>query len=415
MRTDAFFYDGPALLCDGVRLADIAASEGTPAYVYSAAAIERAYRDLDGAFGDYPHRLHYALKANSTLGIVRQLQRLGSGADVNSVGELEVALRAGFGPADIVFTGVGKREDEIQRAVALGVHAINAESPGEIARIREAAARHGGTARVAIRVNPDVDAGSHPNITTGLATSRFGMPVDAAEALCREVAGRDGLRLVGLHAHIGSQMCSVEPIRKAAQTLVALAGRLRAGGVPIDHVDLGGGLGIPYDDGTCVAVADYAATVRSVVEPSGLRLLLEPGRAIVAASGVLLTRVIDIKTFPNGLRFAIVDAGMTELLRPALYGAYHRIEPVSRRAGAEEPFEIVGPLCETSDTYGKRRPMPPIAVGDVLAVRDAGAYGSVMASNYNRRLLAPELLVESGAWRTIRRRQTLDHLLALEP
>jgi len=414
MPTDSFCYDGDTLLCDGVPLADIARAEGTPAYVYSAAAIEGACAALEQAFGGYPHRLHYALKANSTLAITRLMRRLGTGVDANSVGEIEVALRTGFLPDDIVFTGVGKRPDEIERAVALGVHAINAESAGEIDRIAAAARARGGRARVAVRINPDVDAGTHPYITTGIRGSRFGVPIDEAAALCRRIAVNPSLRLVGLHVHVGSQIFDVTPLRRAAESLVRVAHGLADDGIAIEHLDIGGGVGVAYDGGASLSAADYASAILPVVSPTGLTLLLEPGRVIVAPAGVLLARVIDIKGGGGSAAIAVLDAGMTELIRPALYGAYHRIEPVVRRQGSQQEYEIVGPLCETSDGFGGARRMAPLEVGDVLAIRDAGGYGSAMASNYNRRLFAPEVLVEERRWRVIRRRQTIDDLLALE-
>jgi len=414
MQTNSFCQDGAALLCDGVPLAEVARSEGTPVYVYSAAAIERAYAGLDAAFAPHPHRLHYALKANSTLAVARLLRRLGSGVDANSVGEIEIALRAGFVPDDIVFTGVGKRGDELERAVVVGVHAINAESAGEVERIAGRARAHGRRARVALRINPDVDAGSHPYLTTGVRSSKFGVPFEHAAALCRQIAGTDALHLVGLHAHVGSQILKIEPLTRAAGMLVRLACGLRDDGIAVEHVDVGGGVGIAYDGGAALSPEEYAAGILPVVAPSGFTLLLEPGRVIMAPAGVLLTRVVDIKSRTGAADIVVVDAGMTELIRPALYGAYHRIEPVSRRQGPEHRYEIVGPLCETSDTFGDARSMPPLEVGDVLAIRDAGAYGSAMASNYNRRLFAPEVLVEGGRWRTIRRRQTIDDMVALE-
>lgn len=410
----SFTYDGTALLCDGIWLAEIARSAGTPCYVYSAAAMASAYSELDEAFGSYPHRLHYALKANSTLAIVRLLQRLGSGADANSVGEIEVALRGGFSPRDIVFTGVGKRDDEIDRAVTLGVDAINVESPGEVRRIAAVARAKGAVARVAVRVNPDIDARSHPHISTGLASSKFGMPVETARDVCRTVSKEPALHLAGLHVHIGSQITTVEPLERAARALANLACELRGEGVEMERLDMGGGVGISYDGGPALDAREYASALVSVIRPTGLPLLVEPGRVIAAPAGVLLTRIVDIKNAPGGAQFAVVDAGMTELIRPALYGAVHRIQPVARREGDEQTYEIVGPLCESSDRYGDPMRLPPLEVGDVLAIRDAGGYGSVMASNYNRRPFAPEILVEDGRWRVVRRRQTVDDMLGLE-
>ncbi len=414
MPATGFFYDGPALTCDGLPLADIAAAAGTPLYVYSAAVAAGAYRRLDAAFAAHPHRLHYALKANSTLAIVRLLRELGSGADANSVGEMEVALRAGFTPDDLVFTGVGKRPDEIERAVALGVHAINAESAGEVERIAAVARARGVRARVAVRVNPDVNAGTHPYITTGVRGAKFGVPHDEAGALCCGIARNPALHLVGLHAHVGSQILDVAPLKRAAEILVRLAKDLGSSGIAIEHVDVGGGVGIAYDGGAGLAAEDYAAAILPAVSGTPFRLLLEPGRVIAAPAGVLLARIVDIKSVGGDADIAVLDTGMTELIRPALYGAFHRIEPVVRRPGREHRYAIVGPLCESSDSFGDPRPLTPLEVGDALAIRDAGGYGSAMASTYNRRLLAPEVLVQDGRWRLIRRRQTIDDQLALE-
>jgi diaminopimelate decarboxylase len=397
-----------------VSLADIAARAGTPTYVYAAPAIRDAWRGLDRAFDAVPHRLHYALKANSTLALLRLLRELGSAADANSGGEIEVALRAGFAPGDIVFTGVGKTPEELDRAVALGVRAINAESPGELARIGELAAARGTRARVAVRLNPDIDARSHPHISTGRRDNKFGVPIELAPQLYRDIARTAGLEPVGVHVHVGSQITDLGPLRAAAAAAVSLAVALRGEGLPIEHVDLGGGLGIPYDATPVPGVEDYAAALIPTVAGRGLSLLLEPGRVVVGASAVLLARVVDVKSFPGGKPFAVLDAGMTDLLRPAMYGAYHRIEPVAPRRGAAVCYEVVGPLCESSDTMGKDRELPPLEVGDLVAVFDAGAYGSAMSFTYNRRPLPAEVLVDGGGWRVIRRRQTVDDLLSLE-
>ena len=393
----------------------IAEAVGTPTYVYDARQIRSAYRELDGALIGVPHRLHYALKANSTLAIARLLLELGSGADANSVGEIEVALRAGFDPSGIVFTGVGKTSAELERAIVLGVKTINAESAGELQRIAAIARAHGTCADVALRVNPDIDARSHPHISTGLRTNKFGVPIESARALYAEAGATAGLRPVGVHIHVGSQITSLEPLTNAARRIVELVTDLRADGIALDHVDLGGGLGISYDGGSVPSLTDYAAAIVKGVATTGLTVVLEPGRALVGAAGLLLTRVVDVKEYPGGPRFAILDAGMTELLRPALYGAFHRIVAVAPRPGEPLPYEVVGPLCESSDIFGRDRLLPPLAPGDLVAVLDTGAYGAVMASTYNRRPLPPEVLVdEGGTWRVIRRRQTIDDLLALE-
>lgn len=402
------------LTCDGLSVQSIVERSGTPVYVYSADAIRRAYRALDAAFADYPHAIHYALKANSTLAIVRLLKELGSRVDANSVGEIRVAQRAGFAASDVVFTGVGKTRDELEYAVTHGVGTVNAESPGELDRIAAIAAAHGVVARVALRINPDIDAGSHPNISTGLRANKFGVPAEDAVAIYRARRDVAALRFVGVHVHIGSQITTAAPLTRAATTLADLALALVADGVPLEHVDLGGGLGIAYEGQPIIAPAAYAEAVLPSLRRVGLPVVLEPGRAIVGHSGALVSRVVDVKTFPDGRRFAVLDAGMGELIRPAMYGSYHRIVPLLPRAGAEGPWDVVGPICESSDVFARARQLPPLEVDDVVAILDAGAYGSVMGSNYNRHLLPEEVLVDAGSATVIRRRQTLDDVLALE-
>ncbi len=402
------------LVCDGVSVRAIAAQVGTPAYIYSAAAIREAYRSIDDAFAAYPHAIHYALKANSTLAIARLLKAIGSCADANSGGEVAVALRAGFAAADIVFTGVGKTREEHEFAIAQGVGAINAESAGELDRIAAIGRALGREARVALRVNPDIDAKSHPNISTGLKSNKFGVPLQDARQIYRDRQGVQGIRFVGVHIHIGSQITTAEPLRRAASALTSLALELRADGVSLEHVDLGGGLGISYEGRPMITPAEYAAAVLPELQRAGIPVVLEPGRAIVGHAGALIGRVVDTKTYPDGRRFAVLDAGMTELMRPALYGSFHRIVPVVPRAGELAPLDIVGPICESSDVFARERDIEPLEVDDLVAVLDTGAYGAVMASNYNRHLLAPEVLVDDGQWQVIRRRQTLDDVLALE-
>jgi len=402
------------LSCDGVALAAIAESTGTPVFIYSAQAIRDAYTGIDHAFAGYPHAIHYALKANSTLALLRLLRDLGSRADANSGGEIRVAMRAGFTPADVVFTGVGKTREELEFAIAHDVGTINAESPGELDRIAAVAAAAGRTARVALRVNPDIDARTHANISTGLRINKFGVALEDARGIYRERRHRAGLRFVGVHVHIGSQITSAEPLKRAAEALTGIALELQDDGVPLEHVDLGGGLGIPYEGTPMIAPSEYAAAVLPALRRCGLPVVLEPGRAIVGQSGALVSRIVDTKQNPDGRRFAVLDAGMTELMRPALYGSYHRIEPVQPRQQPAGAWDIVGPICESSDAFGRERDLPPLEVGDLVAVLDTGAYGAVMGSNYNRRMLPPEVLVDAGAWTVIRRRQTLDDVLALE-
>jgi diaminopimelate decarboxylase len=402
------------LVCDGVSLADIASATGTPVYVYSAAVLRERYQAIDAAFGDYPHALHYALKANSTLAIARLLRDLGSAVDANSVWEIEVARTAGFLPSQIVFTGVGKSPEELERAVALGLKAINVESAGELARLEALALKLGRTVRVAMRLNPDIDAKSHPHISTGLKINKFGVPLDDARELLQTLMRRPSLALVAIHVHVGSQITSLDPLRRAAALVADVTLELRRQGFPLEYVDLGGGLGVSYDGSEVPSAADYVAALVGEVRRTSLPVVLEPGRAIAAPAGVLLARVIDVKPRTATSDFVIIDAGMTELMRPALYNAFHRIEPVSAPASGDRHYEIVGPVCESTDVVGRDRMLPPLVAGDLVAIYDAGAYGAVMASNYNRRPMPAEVLVEGGAWRVIRRRQTVHDLLAQE-
>jgi diaminopimelate decarboxylase len=420
---------GGALACDGVSIQSIVERAGTPTYIYSARAIRESYRDIDEAFASYPHAIHYALKANSTLAIARLLRSLGSRADANSGAEIAVAERAGFAPKEIVFTGVGKTREELEYAIAQGVGTINAESAGELDRIASIAQAHGRVARVALRVNPDIDARSHPNISTGLRTNKFGVPLQEAHAIYRARRDVAGLQFTGVHIHIGSQITTLEPLIRAAESLVSLALQLRDDGFALEHVDLGGGLGIAYEGRPIIQPADYAGAVIPELRRIGLPVVLEPGRAIVGYAGALIGRVVDTKCFPDpstgsessrassrddGRKFAVLDAGMAELIRPALYGSFHRIVPVVPRNGSASAWDVVGPICESSDVFARDRLLPPLEVDDLVAILDAGAYGSVMGSNYNRHLLPAEVLVDEGKWSVIRRRQTLDDVLALE-
>lgn len=402
------------LYCDGVPLSAIADAEGTPLYVYSADLLRDRYRAFDRAFGDYPHRLHYALKANSTLALARLLREEGSAADANSIWEIELARKAGFSAADIVFTGVGKSPAELACAVPLGLKAINVESAGELARVEAVARRFGTVARVAVRINPDIDARSHPHISTGLKVNKFGIPLDEAGALLASLPARTDLKLVAVHVHVGSQITTIEPIRRAAGIVAEVAGALRGQGVALEYVDLGGGLGISYDGQGVPSPEEYARALVDGVRSTGLPIVIEPGRSIAGPAGALVARVIDIKDRDGDSDFAVIDAGMTELMRPALYGAFHRIEAVTPREAASRRYEIVGPVCESSDVVGRDRELPRLEVGDLVAIRDAGAYGSAMASNYNRRPLPPEVLIDRSRWRVIRRRQTIEDMLALE-
>ena len=400
--------------CDGVSIAAIARQEGTPVYVYSAAAIRERYAELDDGFGDYPHRIHYALKANSTVAIARLIHTLGGRVDANSGGEIEVARRAGFEPDDIVFTGVGKSRAELELAVSLGIYAVNAESRGELERVDQIARALGAKARVAARLNPDVVAGTHPHISTGQLSHKFGIPVDQAREICRWAAAQEGLQLVGVHVHIGSQLVALEPVRRAAEVVAEFATDLAGFGIALEYLDVGGGLGISYDGSATATAAAYAETVVRTVRRTGLPVVTEPGRWIIGPAGVLVTSVVDVKPRGPNRYFVVVDAGMSELIRPALYGSFHRIELPEPHTTPLVTCDVVGPICETGDVFGTERAMPLPEVGDLVVIRDAGAYGSAMASNYNRHPLPTEVLVDDGTWRRIRRRQTVDDMLALE-
>ncbi len=407
-----FHLQKGVLACDGVPLDEIARQVGTPVHVYSAALVTERHRALDEAFAAYPHRFHYAIKANATMAVVRLMRRLGLHADANSGGEIEVALRAGFTPDEIVFTGVGKSREELERAVALGIKAINAESPGEVERIEAIAAARGTNARVAVRINPNVDAESHPHISTGHHGTKFGMSIDDARAMVRDVMRQPHLRIVGLHAHVGSQITTRQPLAKVAEAVGGLARELLSHGATLEHLDLGGGLGIAYrPTDPVVSPEDYAGALLPPIQSTGLRLVLEPGRWLIGPAGVLVTSVVDLKRRSSDGWFVVVDAGMTDLIRPALYGAWHTIEAVAERPGPTMQADVVGPVCETADTFGVDRPLPPTEVGDLLVLRDTGAYGAVMASNYNRRPIAAEVLVEDDRWAVVRRRQSIDDML----
>jgi diaminopimelate decarboxylase len=409
----AFYPSNGELVCDGVSLSAIADAEGTPLYVYSAATIRARYRELDDAFDGHPHRLHYALKANSTLGIARLLRELGSAADANSIWEIELARMAGFRPVDVVLTGVGKSPSELERALTIGVSAINVESAGELARIESIAERTGRPARVAIRVNPDIDAGSHPRISTGLRINKFGVPADTTRDLIRSIGRRKYLNLVAIHVHVGSQITTIDPLRRAARFVAGMAAEAARAGIHLEYLDVGGGLGIAYDGAAVVAARDYAAALVEEIRPTGLPIVVEPGRWILGPSAALVARVVDLKPRTEESEFVVLDAGMAELMRPALYDAYHRIDPLAERSGPARQYEVVGPICETTDVIGERL-LAPLEVGDGVAIRDTGAYGSAMASNYNRHPIPAEVLVDDGSWRVIRRRQTIEDMTALE-
>jgi diaminopimelate decarboxylase len=408
----SFERRGGVLCCEGVSLEEAARAHGTPLFVYSRASIEDAYRAYDAAFARVPHRVCYALKANSTGAVLRVLAGLGAGADIVSGGELMAALRAGF-PADrIVFSGVGKTDAEIALGVERGIGEFNAESEDEIARVSAAAASASRTMRISLRVNPDIDARSHPYISTGLKRNKFGVAIGEAPAILRRARAMPGIEVSGVQCHIGSQITDLAPLAKAVGEIAALSRALLAEGFPLRTIDLGGGLGIDYGSDAPPRIAEFAAMVVPLVEALSLTVLLEPGRSLIARAGVLLTRVVVVKE--SGRHFVVVDAGMTELMRPALYDAYHRIEPVTATTAPERLSDIVGPVCESADFLARERGFPQVGPGDLLAVRDVGAYGFSMASNYNLRPRAAEAMVDGGRLRLIRRRETCEDMVRTE-
>jgi diaminopimelate decarboxylase len=410
---DAFTVRGGVLHAEGVDLRVLAQRFGTPCYVYSRAAIERHWRAFDRAFAGQEHLVCFAVKACSNLAVLNVLARLGSGFDIVSQGELERVLAAGGDPARVVFSGVGKGSAEIRRALEAGIHCFNVESAPELERIAGIAGETGRRARLSLRVNPDVDAKTHPYIATGLKENKFGIPVPEAFELALRARALPAVELIGLDCHIGSQLTSVQPFVDALDRLLRLADRLAAEGLRIDHFNLGGGLGVRYRAEEAPAPADYAAALLERLGGRDVRLLLEPGRAIAANAGLLLTRVEYLK--PGEHRnFAIVDAGMNDLIRPALYDAWHEVSRVETRgAGAAKTWDVVGPVCETGDFIAKGRSLA-LDGGDLLAVHSAGAYGFVMSSNYNTRARAAEVMVDGDQAHLVRERESLGQLFAGE-
>jgi len=405
-----FERDGAELRCDGVSLGEAADRFGTPLYLYSRALLVEGYRGYERAFAAVPHRICYALKANGNGHLLRVLAGLGAGADIVSGFELLAALRAGFPPERIVFAGVGKTGDEIDLGIERGIFDFNAESEEEIARISAAAVRRGRTVKLSLRVNPDIDPRSHPYVSTGVRESKFGVDIRLAREILRRARGRPGISVAGVQCHIGSQITDLAPLGEAAREVAALSRDLLAEGFPLEMIDLGGGLGVDYEGGRLPEPERLAEQVLPALSGLPLTLYLEPGRSLVGPAGALLTRVLYVKE-NQGRRFVIVDAAMNDLLRPSLYRAYHRIEPVVGRGRDRVRVDVVGPVCETGDFLARDHELEAVEAGDLLAVRDAGAYGFVMASNYNQRPRAAEVLVEDGGLRLIRRRETFEDLV----
>ena len=400
---------------EGVDLAALAAREGTPLYVYSAPAIRSRIRALRGALAGLDAGIRYAVKANGNLAVLRLLAAEGAGADIVSGGELMRALRAGIAPEAIVFSGVGKTDAELDAALAVGIGRFNIESRAELDALQRLAAVRGNVAVAAVRINPDVDARTHAKISTGKAENKFGVPMDEARAWFEAAADRPNVRLDGLHMHIGSQLLSLDPVREALQRMAAFWRALEAAGHAITSIDVGGGLGVRYRDGEVAPDAnEYADAIREALAGFTGRILVEPGRWVVAEAGLLLTRVV-LEKQGRERRFLMLDAGMNDLLRPSLYDAWHDIVRVGDAAGRDRvAYDMVGPVCETGDTFARQREMPRCAAGDLVAILGAGAYGASMASTYNARPLAAELLVEEGRYAVIRQRQTFDAMIAGE-
>jgi len=407
-----FRYHNGELHCEDLSLTRLAAAVGTPAYVYSATALAHNYRRLAGAFRDVPHTICYSVKANSNLAVLRLLARLGAGFDIVSGGELYRVLRSGGRLDKVVFSGVGKTIAEIDFALRKNILFFNVESATELETLAARAQALGRRVQVAIRVNPDVDPHTHRHISTGLRLHKFGVYWKQALPLCLRATALPAVEFVGIGCHIGSQITRLAPFVQALARLQTLALRLAREGAPIRYLDFGGGLGIRYRKEKIVSLTSYAWRVKAVVQRLGCHLILEPGRLIAGPAGLLLTRVLLEKT-SGRRRFVVVDAGMSDFLRPALYGASHRIEPVKqpRRQAPRLLCDVVGPLCETSDSLGRNVPLPVLQAGALLAIRDTGAYGFVLASNYNARGRPPEVLVRGKTFRIIRRRETWPDLL----
>jgi diaminopimelate decarboxylase len=408
----AFEYRDGVLHAEQVPLPAIAAEFGTPAYVYSRAAIEERFRAISAPLAGRDHLVCYAMKANSNLAILAVLARLGAGFDIVSGGELARVLAAGGDPGKVVFSGVGKTEAEMRVALAAGVRCFNVESAAELDRLDRVARAAGRRARVSIRVNPDVDPKTHPYISTGLKENKFGVAYADAPALYRDAAARAGIEVVGVDCHIGSQITEIAPYLEALDKVLALVDRLAAAGIQLHHLDLGGGFGIRYRDETPPELGDFVQAVLARLGDRPLELMFEPGRSIVGNAGLLLTRVEYLK-HAEARNFAIVDGAMNDLLRPSLYAAWHDIVPVTHRAAPAAAYDVVGPVCESGDFLGKER-LLALAEGDLLAVMSAGAYGMCMSSNYNTRPRAAEVMVDGATPHLVRRRERTEELFATE-
>lgn len=407
---DYFNYVDGQLNAEQVPVSDIAEQFGTPCYVYSRATIERHWKAFDEALGSHPHLICYAVKANSNLAVLNVMARLGSGFDIVSVGELERVILAGGDPSKVVFSGVGKRADEMQRALEVGIHCFNVESEAELERLNDVAVSMGKVAPVSIRVNPNVDAKTHPYISTGLKENKFGIDILQVEEVYERAAQLLGIDPVGIDCHIGSQLTETAPFLDALERVLELAGKLADQGIKIKHLDLGGGLGIRYDDETPPEPSEYATALLERLAETDFEIIMEPGRAIMGNAGILVTRVEFLKH--NDLHdFAVVDAAMNDNMRPTLYQAWQNIIPVvENQSGRIGEYDIVGPICETGDFLGKKRSLS-LSAGDLLAMRSSGAYGFSMASNYNTRGRAVEVMVDGETAHEVRRRETIEDMV----
>jgi diaminopimelate decarboxylase len=410
---DHFPYRDGKLYAEDVAVSDIASAHGTPCYIYSRAALESSFGEYQRALADCEHLVCYAVKANSNLAVLNVLARLGAGFDIVSLGELERVLAAGGEPAKIVFSGVGKKPQEMARALELGIHCFNLESAAELEVLNGVAKELGTVAPVSVRVNPDVDAKTHPYISTGLRENKFGVSAEEALSVYRRAAELSHIEVVGLDCHIGSQLTDIDPFLDALHRLLSLVDTLAETGITIRHLDLGGGLGVRYKDETPPSIADYIAAIRRELGPRQLKLLFEPGRSIAANAGLLVTRIEYLKPTPVH-NFALVDAAMNDMIRPALYQAWLDIQPVEHSdSGKKALWDIVGPVCETGDFLGKDRQLC-LSQGDLLALFGAGAYGFTMSSNYNSRGRAPELMVDGHQVHLVRERETIADIMRTE-
>lgn len=415
LPASVFGYVDGELAVEGVKIAEIAAEVGTPFYLYSATRLRENYRRLAEALAPLDVAVHYAMKANANRAVVSVLAKEGAGADIVSGGELTRAVDGGIPAGRIVFSGVGKTDAEIVQALEHGIHQINAESYEELHRIDALARARGVIADVALRVNPDVDAETHAKITTGRRDNKFGVDADRLAALDNELKAMANVRLVGLAVHIGSQILSTRPFAEAYARVAELTRELRARGHALTRLDLGGGFGIPYQNELGLDPADLAATIRTTVGDLGVELAVEPGRSIVADAGVLVSRVVFVKD-GGDLQFAVLDGAMNDLMRPAMYDSHHDIVTVREPAPGHVPveYDVVGPICESSDTFAKRRRLPPLRTGDLVVLATAGAYGATMSGTYNARPLVPEVIVDAGRFAVTRKRVSVEEQLGWE-